>query len=51
MGRTLLVKRAESCKENQLLNQNNILRNIYVSIISVTQDRYPVICDFRLLKN
>ena len=30
MGRTLLVERAKSCKENQLVNQNKILRNIYI---------------------
>ena len=51
MGRTLLVERAASCKENQLVNRNNILRNIYIFIIWVTQDRYRVICGFRLLKN
>ena len=33
MGRNLLVERAESSKENQLVNQNNILRNIYIFII------------------
>ena len=30
MGRTLLVERAKSCKENQLVNQNKIIRNIYI---------------------
>ena len=34
MGRTLLVERAESCKKNQLANQNNIPRNIYFSDFS-----------------
>ena len=33
MGQTMLVERAESCKENQLVNQNNILDNIYIFII------------------
>ena len=44
MGRTLLVECAESCKENQLVNQNNILRNIYIFIIRVTQDCYHIVC-------
>ena len=30
MGRTLLVERVESCKENQLVNRNNNLPNIYI---------------------
>ena len=51
MGRTLLIERAESCKENQLVNQKNISCNIYIFIIWVTQDRYRVICSFQLLKN
>ena len=51
MGQTLLVERAKSCKENQLVNRNNILRNVYIFIIWVTLDRYRIICDFRLLKN
>ena len=53
MGRALFVEHANSCKENQLVNRNNILRNIYIYIfiIRVTQDRYRVICDFGLLKN
>ena len=29
MRQILLVEHAESCKENQLVNGNNILRNIY----------------------
>ena len=29
MGRTLLAEHAESCNENQLVNRNNILCNIY----------------------
>ena len=29
MARTQLFERAESCQENQLVNRNNILRNIY----------------------
>ena len=33
MGQTMLVEHAESCKENQLVNQNNILDNIYIFII------------------
>ena len=32
MGRTLLVERVESCKENQLVNRNNNLPNIYIYI-------------------
>ena len=51
MGQTMLVEHAESCKENQLVNQNNILDNIYIFIIWVTQDHYRVICDFQLLQN
>ena len=33
IGQTLLVERAESCKENQQANRNNILRNIHIFII------------------
>ena len=51
MSQTLLVERAEFCKENQLVNQYNILHNIYTFIIRVTQDRFQVICDFWLSKN
>ena len=40
MGRTRLVELAESCKENQLANRNNILRNIYIFYHLLTQDRY-----------
>ena len=32
MGRTMLVERVESCKENQLVNRNNNLPNIYIYI-------------------
>ena len=32
MGLTLLVELAESCKGNQLVNQDNILHNIYMYI-------------------
>ena len=37
MGGTLLVERGEFCKENQLVNRNNILRNIYIFITWVTK--------------
>ena len=38
MGRNLLVERVESSNENQLVNWNSTLCNIYF-IIWVTQDR------------
>ena len=37
MGGTLLVERGEFCKENQLVNRNNILRNVYIFITWVTK--------------